>query len=158
MAKKKSKQTTRATTARSAPAPIARATREATRKKISNLTRPATRPATVAKVAKETKVTRAAATTTRKTSAPRKKAATRSTDSLTETQRLARELGVAESTIRARRSRGQDLHAPRQIRLNKREQYNIARAKGTTAEVAETYGCSVSTVKRLRRLYGTTAR
>jgi uncharacterized protein YjcR len=72
---------------------------------------------------------------------------------LTETQRLARKLGVAESTIRARRSRGQDLGAPPQVRLTRKEQYNIARASGTTTAVAEKYGVSISTVKRLRRLY-----
>ena len=69
---------------------------------------------------------------------------------------LARRLGVAESTIRARRSRGQPIDAPRQIRLTKRQQYAIARAAGTTADVADAYGVSKSTVKRLRRLYNTT--
>ncbi len=73
---------------------------------------------------------------------------------MTETRRLARKLGVTESTIRARRCRGQRLDAPPQIRLTPRQQYNIARAAGTTAEVAGRYGVSVSTVKRLRRLYG----
>lgn len=72
---------------------------------------------------------------------------------LTETQRLAKKLGVAESTIRARRSRGQDLEAQPQIRLTRKQQYNIGRSNGPTADVAEKYGVSVSTVKRLRRLY-----
>ena len=66
---------------------------------------------------------------------------------------LAERLGVAESTIRARRSRGRPLDAPPQIRLTPREQYSIARAKGTIRGVAEKYGVSESTVKRLRRVY-----
>lgn len=71
-----------------------------------------------------------------------------------ETKRLARKLGVAESTIRSRRTRGQKLDAPPQIRLTPAQMQRIARARGTTQEVADKYGVSVSTVKRLRRLYG----
>lgn len=66
---------------------------------------------------------------------------------------LARKLGVAESTIRARRSRGQKLDAPKQVRLTPRQQYQISRARGTINEIAEKYGVSASTVKRLRRVY-----
>lgn len=66
---------------------------------------------------------------------------------------LAQKLGVAESTIRARRSRGRPLDAKPQIRLSPREQYRIGRAKGTIRGVAEKYGVSESTVKRLRRIY-----
>ena len=68
---------------------------------------------------------------------------------------LAEKLGVAESTIRARRSRGRPIDAQPQIRLTPREQYRIARAKGTIRSVAEKYGVSESTVKRLRRVYAT---
>ena len=66
---------------------------------------------------------------------------------------LAQKLGVAESTIRARRSRGRPVDAKPQIRLTPREQYRVARAKGTIRGVAEKYGVSESTVKRLRRVY-----
>ena len=76
--------------------------------------------------------------------APRKK--------MTDVQRLAKELGVAESTIRARKARGQKLDSPRQIRLTPAQQKKIVAAKGNTAEVAKKFGVSTSTVKRLRRL------
>lgn len=72
-----------------------------------------------------------------------------------EIKRLAKKLGVAESTIRSRKTRGQKLDAPPQIRLTKSQMQRIGRARGTTQEVAEKYGVSISTVKRLRRLYGT---
>lgn len=72
---------------------------------------------------------------------------------LTETQKLAKKLGVAESTIRARRSRGASLDTARQIRLTDRQKLQVAKARGDADEVAQKYGCSASTVRRLRRLY-----
>jgi len=81
----------------------------------------------------------------------RKQSKRTSSAKMTETQRLAQKLGVAESTIRSRRSRGQKLNAKPQVRLTDAQQRKVARARGTTAEVAEKYGVSVSTVKRLRR-------
>lgn len=71
------------------------------------------------------------------------------------TKRLARKLGVAESTIRSRKTRGQKLDAKPQIRLTPAQMQRVARARGTTQAVADKHGVSVSTVKRLRRLYGT---
>ncbi len=64
---------------------------------------------------------------------------------------LAKKLGVAESTIRARRARGQKIDAPRQIRTTEAQQRKIVKARGTTEEVAARFGVSPSTVKRLRR-------
>lgn len=72
---------------------------------------------------------------------------------LTETQKLAKKLGVAESTIRARRSRGASLDTARQIRLTDRQKLQVAKARGEADEVAQRFGCSASTVRRLRRLY-----
>jgi transposase-like protein len=68
---------------------------------------------------------------------------------------LAKKIGVTRSTIRARRARGMDVTAPRQIRLTDKQMQQVAKARGTTTEVARKFGCSVSTVKRLRRVYGT---
>lgn len=67
-------------------------------------------------------------------------------------KKLAKKLGVTESTIRARRTRGTKLDAPRQIRLTTAQQKKIAGVKGVTHEIAAKFGVSVSTVKRLRRL------
>jgi len=68
--------------------------------------------------------------------------------------RLAKKLGVSRSTIRARRARGQKLDQPPQIRLSAKDQLAVARAHGTTEQVAARFGCSTSTVKRLRRIHG----
>lgn len=65
---------------------------------------------------------------------------------------LARKLGVAESTLRARKARGQRLDAPRQVRTTAAQQKAIVRAKGTNEQIAARFGVSVSTVKRLRRV------
>lgn len=67
---------------------------------------------------------------------------------------LAKKLGVAESTLRARKARGQKLDAPRQVRTTEAQQKKIAKARGTTEEVATKFGVSLSTVKRLRREHG----
>jgi len=74
---------------------------------------------------------------------------------LTPTQKLARKLGVAESTIRARRHRGQKIDAPPQVRLTEDQQRQIASASGMIREVAERFGVSPSTVKRLRQKFST---
>ena len=50
------------------------------------------------------------------------------------------------------------MDAQPQRRLTPRQRYQIARAKGTIRSVAEKYAVSESTVKRLRRAYGTTQR
>lgn len=76
------------------------------------------------------------------------------TKTLTETQRIAQELGMAESSIRSRRSRGTWLEAPPTRRLSRREIWEIGRrTRFTVAQLAEKYNCSASTVKRIRRLY-----
>lgn len=67
---------------------------------------------------------------------------------------LAKKLGIAESTLRARKARGLKVDAPRQIRTTAAQQKAIVNAKGTTDEVAAKFGVSVSTVKRLRRVMG----
>lgn len=71
-----------------------------------------------------------------------------------ETRRLAEKIGVSESTIRARRARGQDVTAPRQIRLTPAQMKKIAKDRDSTAAVARKFGVSISTVKRLRRVMG----
>jgi DNA invertase Pin-like site-specific DNA recombinase len=67
--------------------------------------------------------------------------------------KLAEKLGVAESTIRARRTRGTKLDAKPQVRTTAAQQRQIVAAKGTTEEVAAKFGVSISTVKRLRRVF-----
>ncbi len=67
--------------------------------------------------------------------------------------RLAKKLGVKESTIRARRTRGTKIDAPAQVRTTAAQQKKIVAAKGTTEQIAAKFGVSVSTVKRLRRVF-----
>ena len=85
-----------------------------------------------------------------------KKAASKRTapgrSSASETAKLAKKLGVAESTIRARKARGQDIEAKRQVRLTPAQMKQAARARGDAEEVAAKFGCSPSTIRRLRRL------
>lgn len=69
-------------------------------------------------------------------------------------KKLALKLGVAESTLRARKARGLKLDSPKQIRTTPSEQKKIVAAKGTIDEVARQFGVSISTVKRLRRVLG----
>jgi len=71
----------------------------------------------------------------------------------TETQRLAKQLGVAASTIRSRRHRGQALDAKPQTRLSDAQKHKIARATGRIEDIAARYGVSASTVKRVRRAH-----
>jgi transposase-like protein len=67
---------------------------------------------------------------------------------------LAKKLGVARSTIRARRSRGTPLTRAKQTRLKPERKQQIARAVGTVAAVAKQFKVSPTTVKRLRKQLG----
>lgn len=67
------------------------------------------------------------------------------------TNALAEKLGVSPSTIRSRMARGTSLSQKRQLRLTEAQKKKIAKAKGPSREVAERFGCSPTTVKRLRR-------
>ncbi len=64
---------------------------------------------------------------------------------------LAEKLGVTASTIRSRLARGTSMGQKRQLRLTEAQRKKIAKAKGPSREVAERFGCSATTVKRLRR-------
>jgi DNA-directed RNA polymerase specialized sigma24 family protein len=66
------------------------------------------------------------------------------------TEEIAHQLGITPSSVRARRARGTSLDAPRQLRLTPGQRARIRRAKGSAAEVAAKFGCSATTVKRLR--------
>lgn len=65
----------------------------------------------------------------------------------------ADELGIAESTIRARMARGEDPLRPRQMthpKITPRMRYDIRRAKGTIQQISEKYGVSRVTVMKIR--------
>lgn len=64
---------------------------------------------------------------------------------------IGKRVGVAASTIRARKARGTKIDKPPQLRLTAAQSARIARAKGTAIDVAKKFGCSPTTVKRLRR-------
>jgi len=66
----------------------------------------------------------------------------------------AAKAGASSGNLSARRARGAKLDAKPQQRLSEAQQRKVARARGTTQEVADKYGVSVSTVKRLRRVHG----
>ena len=69
------------------------------------------------------------------------------------TAELAKQLGVTPSTIRSRIARGTPIMQKRQLRLSEAQMKKIAKAKGPSREVAEKFGCSATTVKRVRRMF-----
>lgn len=73
----------------------------------------------------------------------------RSSKSLTSAE-LGKKIGVTASTIRARRARGIKIDRPPQLRLTAAQSLRVAKAKGSAIAVAKKFGCSPTTVKRLR--------
>lgn len=50
-------------------------------------------------------------------------------------------------------ARGTPVKQERQLRLTEAQKKKIAKAKGPSRDVAEQFGCSATTVKRVRRAF-----